>query len=298
MNISNYKYFKEIVERKSISKVAKSNHISQSALSQIIQKLEVELGYQLLNRSNKGVYPTDMGQTVYNYAVTLIAIHEKMINELTSKQDAFESIHINGTPAFNNYSLPCLLYQAKKRYPNFKFDLHSRSSEASYKDLLDEVTDIAFVNVVIEDDRYQTNYIGTEKIVLAGNYHMNIPESIGIEDLYLYELILLENSFPYKNYLKTRLEKESLIHKNLRIPFEVDSIGAAKSSIQNGLGLSFLPYRSIKKELADNSIKIIEVENLELSYDIYLVSKKDAIRRQSLLPIIEYFVNSGSSEFC
>jgi len=60
MNISTLQFYKEIVESMSISKVAQNGHISQSALSQNIQKLESELGYQLLNRSNKGVYPTEM----------------------------------------------------------------------------------------------------------------------------------------------------------------------------------------------------------------------------------------------
>jgi len=35
-----------------------------------------------------------------------------------------------------------------------------------------------------------------------------------------------------------------------------------------------------------------------LDYDIYLASKKDSTHVESLNPIIDYFVKSGTSEFC
>jgi len=106
MNISALRYYKEVVETQSISKVAQNSHISQSALSQMMQKLEAELGYQLLNRSNKGVHPTEMGKIVYKYSGTMIRIHEKMLDELISSKNQLENVRINGYGSFINYSLP------------------------------------------------------------------------------------------------------------------------------------------------------------------------------------------------
>jgi DNA-binding transcriptional LysR family regulator len=68
MNINALKYFRRVVDSKSISKVSQNSFISQSALSQMIQRLESEIGYQLLKRSNKGVSLTDMGAVVYKYS--------------------------------------------------------------------------------------------------------------------------------------------------------------------------------------------------------------------------------------
>ena len=66
MNLTALEYFREIVESRSISKVATNRHISQSALSQNIHKLEDELGFMLLERSNKGVEPTEAGRIYLN----------------------------------------------------------------------------------------------------------------------------------------------------------------------------------------------------------------------------------------
>lgn len=64
MHIEYFDYFYQVAKLRSISKVAKQIHISQSALSQQIQKLEDSLGFTLLERSNKGVVLTDMGEVV------------------------------------------------------------------------------------------------------------------------------------------------------------------------------------------------------------------------------------------
>lgn len=298
MNIGTLKYFKEIVEAQSISKVAQNSHISQSALSQIIQKLESELGYKLLNRSNKGVHPTEMGKIVYKYSGTMLRIYHKMEDELYSRKQQLDSVRINGYPSFINYSLPCILYKIKKKFPGYKFEVHSKTSDQSFNDLINEITDLGFVSEEPTDDRLSYNLIGKEKIVLAACSKHNIPDSISVKDLFKYEFVTLDDSYPINKQLRKKLKARDLNYDDLSVVFEVDSIGAAKSTISNNLGLSFLPYMSVKKELYEKEFKLIEIEDLELDYDMYLASKKDTANTASLDPIVEYFIKSGTSEFC
>ena len=68
MHIECFAYFYKVAMAKSISKVASSSHISQSALSQQIQKLEESLDQKLLIRSNKGVELTEVGNIVLKYS--------------------------------------------------------------------------------------------------------------------------------------------------------------------------------------------------------------------------------------
>ncbi|MBI9014940.1 MAG: LysR family transcriptional regulator [Clostridiales bacterium] len=298
MNIGTLKYFKEIVETQSISKVAQNSHISQSALSQIIQKLEAELGYKLLDRSNKGVHPTEMGKIVYKYSGTMLRIYQKMEDELYSRKQKLENVRINGYSSFINYSLPCILYKIKKKFPGYKFEVHSKSNEESFNDLSNEITDLAFVSEEPCDDGLNYDFIGKEKIVLAACKNNNIPETITVEDLMKYEFVTLDDSYPINKFLRKKFRDVNLKMDDLKVVFEVDSIGAAKSSITNNLGLSFLPYLSIKKELYEEEFKTIEIVDFSLDYDIYLASKKDSTHVESLNPIINYFVKSGTSEFC
>ena len=55
---------------------------------------------------------------------------------------------------------------------------------------------------------------------------------------------------------------------------------------------------AIKKELYQKEFRIVEIEDFELSYSIYLASRKDRRNLEGLSKIIKYFIKSGTTEFC
>ncbi len=59
---------------------------------------------------------------------------------------------------------------------------------------------------------------------------------------------------------------------NLNVIFNADSLSAVKSSVLNGYGMAFVPYESIKHELYEKSIKLVDINDVDLDYDIYMVS--------------------------
>jgi DNA-binding transcriptional LysR family regulator len=62
--IRQLRYFVAVAERGSVSHAAIDLHISQSALSETLRKLETELGVDLLERSSRGVAPTSAGDAL------------------------------------------------------------------------------------------------------------------------------------------------------------------------------------------------------------------------------------------
>src|SRR5918999_4665985 len=59
--IRQLRYLVAVADRRSVSQAALDLHLSQSALSESLRKLEVELGVELLERSSRGVAPTPAG---------------------------------------------------------------------------------------------------------------------------------------------------------------------------------------------------------------------------------------------
>jgi DNA-binding transcriptional LysR family regulator len=62
--IRQLRYFVAVAERLSVSRAALDLHLSQSALSEALRKLEAELGVSLLERSSRGVTPTAAGEAL------------------------------------------------------------------------------------------------------------------------------------------------------------------------------------------------------------------------------------------
>src|SRR3954449_6054409 len=78
--IRQLRYFVAVAERGSVSQAAVELHLSQSALSETLRKLEVELGVELLERSSRGVRPTAAGDALLAGARTALAAFDAALN--------------------------------------------------------------------------------------------------------------------------------------------------------------------------------------------------------------------------
>lgn len=74
MELRQLRYFVAIVDCGSLSRAASQVHIVQPALSQQMAQLEEELEVQLLQRSVKGVIPTDAGLALYRHAKQVLKL--------------------------------------------------------------------------------------------------------------------------------------------------------------------------------------------------------------------------------
>ncbi len=298
MNIDSLKLFQRVVEAKSISKVANRAHISQSALSQMINRIEDALGHKLLNRSNKGVVPTEMGNIVLKYSENIILNYEKMIKDMERLEKKMDTVRVNATWSLVNYSLPCILYRVKRLFPNHKYELVSSSNDNTLRDIQNDICDLGFVSGPVKDESLYVHRVGMEKVVLVSAYNHDIPDTIHFEDLQKYEFVTLKNIDSINSCLNREFSQVDLCFDDLNIIFDVDSISAVKASIENNYGVSFLPYTAVKRELYERRYKLVEIEGLNMNYDIHLVSKQLNKVSPSVKESIQSFIEIGKEGFC
>lgn len=68
MTLAQLRYIITIADTGSMNEAAKALFISQPSLSQSMKELELEIGVELLKRSNRGVTVTQEGQEFLGYA--------------------------------------------------------------------------------------------------------------------------------------------------------------------------------------------------------------------------------------
>lgn len=78
MNLQQFRYALEIYRSKSFNKAAGVLFVSQPALSQSIRELENDLGFDIFERSNRGVVPTSEGYTFLNSIVDFVHMIEML----------------------------------------------------------------------------------------------------------------------------------------------------------------------------------------------------------------------------
>jgi len=298
MHIECLEYFYKVAMAKSISKVANSTHISQSALSQQIQKLEDSVGYQLLIRSNKGVELTEKGIVVLKYADNIVRTYDTMLDHLNEHGENGQAIKIEACWPIATYALPCVLYKVKNKYPYHNYELISNSSYEIEENVLNNICDLGVIYGKPSDKSLSHFEIGTDKLVLVASQDFKIPNEIHLKDLLDYPFIMLNDKLNIKEALSERLRDLGYKFKDINVLYNSDSTESVKSSVFRGYGIAFLPYVSIKKEVYTKQLKIVNISDFELEYTMYLINDKDTSMNKSVNEFIEYFKKIGKKSFC
>ena len=280
-----YEFFLKVSKMGSISKAADKLYISQPALSQQLKNLEKELDASLFIRSNKGIELTEEGKIVYKYFSMSEKLLQEMKKEIRDKKNNVKKIRISAVPTMCNYSLPCMIYHLKQHYPNTSVELYSRSDSFKIEEeLVSERCDIGFVAEDIKNDLVLTSKkIFEEEILLvASNISINYPDFITERELSRYDLINMAT----ENEITRTVSRYINDFESYKITYNLESIDAIKSCVVNGYGLAFLPYSTIKKELYNTEMKIINIDNLSIVQNISLV--KRVSETDGLKKIISY----------
>ncbi|MGL4873174.1 MAG: LysR family transcriptional regulator, partial [Clostridium sp.] len=146
MNIESLKYFHDIVELKSISKVAKNSHISQPALSHQLFKLENEFNSKLLERSNKGVEITNKGQIVYEYSKRILEMYRELEQELNKNEREKKELKVTNTNIYANYIFSSIAGGIGSIFDKFNVQMNKDIKSRGEALLINEKSDIVIGN--------------------------------------------------------------------------------------------------------------------------------------------------------
>lgn len=300
MDIEQIQNFNKVVTLKSISKAAAACHISQPALSQQMQKLEDSIGMGLLIRSNKGIELTEAGAVVERYAARMIEMYDNMTRDIQNLRRDKITFRICSTPHVSIYALPCTMFEANEKFSNVAFVLSTFTSAEVQSRVASGDQNIGFVIGAPEDKNLSSRKIYSDKIHLVAAYDYNIPERITLAEIVekKYPFIMFWDDFLPTKIFSDSIQSSGVAPSDLNIVFRLDSYETVKSLISNGHGISFMPYIAIKKELYRKQLKIVNVDEFEMNFDIYLVYRTGDASDKANLEMVEYFAKIAPATFC
>jgi len=144
-------YFAVVVDHSGFAAAERALGIPKSRLSRRISQLETDLGVRLLQRSTRRFAVTDVGQSVYRHAQTMLAeaqaAHE-VVNRLSAEPRGV--IRVSVPVALAQQQLPQLLPEFLARYPEVRVHLLVGNRRV---DIINEGIDVALrVRSKLDDD--------------------------------------------------------------------------------------------------------------------------------------------------
>ena len=79
LNFHHLYYFWVVAKEGHLTRAAQQRHVSQSALSTQIRKLQEQLGHELFNRDGRNLRLTEVGHLVLEYAESIFSLGSELL---------------------------------------------------------------------------------------------------------------------------------------------------------------------------------------------------------------------------
>lgn len=277
MELRQLRYLVTIAEEENYTRAAERLYVSQPALSQQIQKLEQEVGTQLLERGNRRIQLTAAGEIMVNHA-------QRVFHELESATVALNdlqglkrgSLTIGTVQTVNEYLLPYVIAQFTLAHPSIQISVEQCSSDEIENGLESGrfQVGIGFVPAISND--IETELLFEEDLVLITHHSHPLARFDSIPLRQLHEIEMMQ--FPQGFCTRRLWEKYSNeIGITSRIIVEMNTIDSILAAVAHAKFATVLP-RLAYKNFADDDLRMIPITDPTPKRGIGILWRKNGYR--------------------
>lgn len=167
MELKHLTSFVAVADHLSFVRAAGQLHISQPALTGQIQKLEEELGVQLLTRNRRTVRLTEVGNIFLEEArATLARARQAAERAQKAARGEVGRLSISFVSSAALEVVPRIVVEFRKQYPEVTLDLINLQTVSQVDQLLEKTVDIGFLRLPLSNERLNITAIHREEFVL------------------------------------------------------------------------------------------------------------------------------------
>lgn len=278
INFDIYYIFYVVAKNKSISKAANELYISQPAVSQTIQKLELQLGGTLFIRTKQGVTLTDEGKVFYNYikqGVELFRNAENKFTELKNLESG--SIRIACGTVVAKYILLPYLERFHELYPKIDIEITNQLSKDLLQLLRNGSVDILILNLPIKENK-DIAIIPFKEVqdcfITSKKYIELTQKSIDINELKSYPLIIQKVPSTTREFFDDFLNKNDI---SLTPKIEVASYSLVEEFTKAGFGVGYSTKEYLKESFNEKTLFEIKTKQQLPKRDIGIALMKNVV---------------------
>ena len=252
MTLQQMEYIVAVYRLRHFAKAAEQCGVTQPTLSSMIQKLEVELGVKLFERSSQQVVPTDIGKIVVEQAWKVLVRANRikeMVNE--EKNGLGGMFRLGILPTVAPYLLPRFLPKLMAQYPELDVRVVEMKTADIKRGLLKGELDAAVVVSLDDMEAFQKTTLYYEQFVayVASTSSLSGVQSVKTADLSSQFLWLLDEGHCFRDQLVKFCNLRAACTS--KSTYELGSIETFMRMVEAGQGVTFIPELAIEQLTAE-----------------------------------------------
>ena len=255
MSLWDYEIFDLIVRTKSLRKASEIMHLTPSAVSHSLQKLEKEFGLSLLIRGRTGIELTVYGREILPFIRTILAKDKELYKELDSIKGVLSgSVRIGVINSICCCWMPAIIQQMHREHPDISVQIVQGGYDDLELGLFDGTLDLAFVSIPTRRSLTPIPLFRDRLLCITSTGF--VPENDGyitLDEIRRQEIIIpgAGSDFDAISFMQANGLRQETPHNII----EDSSIIAL---VESGLGISIMPELVLRKVRGDIHIYPIE----------------------------------------
>lgn len=237
-------YFREIVRQGSISKAAEVLHMAQPPLSQLLKKLESDLGTTLIHRYREKWQLTETGELLYQHAELMLRQMQDVKQRIQEIEQGITGVVNIGVASVCSNILIDYVSVFRTLYPRVKINIMTGNSDELLRKLRQKEIDVA---LLLRSGSHGQHYLmkSIQKqpfvVIMPTGWLTSMPvKEPTLENLASFPFILL-GPMEGHSFHESILEAFHERHLNPNVVIECKDVTMVIELVSRGLGLSIIP---------------------------------------------------------
>jgi len=246
MEMHQLRYAVAVARTGNFSRAAEQCHVSQPSLSQQIQKLELELGELLFERTRRETRTTSHGEAFLRHAIRILEEVDAAKREAHEAKELLSgSVSIGVIPTIAPYLLPRVMAAFAKKFPEVEMIVQEETTANLLKLLHGYEVDLAIVSLPFETEHLTIENLLTEELFLAlPQAHPLVSKRIiKPSDLDQESMIVMKEGHCLGDQILSFCNRAKLRPK---ISFRSTQLETIQSLVCSGMGISLIPAMALQ----------------------------------------------------
>jgi DNA-binding transcriptional LysR family regulator len=189
--------------------------ITQSALTKSVAELERQIGYQIFERTARGVILTEKGELFVERAARLLDDAHSLLEGATAGHDPYADVlRVGVCPTSLEYLLLEPISALVLRHPRFRIEVSGASFDRVLQQLRTGSVDVALgYDAAFSEhpdiEREHLTYLQTTFFVRHGHPLLECPD-VTLDDIAEFELVSPSESRPYDSFIREIYEAKRI----------------------------------------------------------------------------------------
>jgi len=289
------KVFYTVATRLNFTKAATELYISQPAVSKHIQELEETYKIKLFERNGSKIALTPAGEILLKHTKSIFKIYREIEFDLSSFIDNRQGLlRLGSSTTISQYIISPVLARFHQKQQDIKVNLLNGNTEQIENALINKEIEIGIVEGQTKNQSIKYIPFLKDELVLVCNSKNPLAKQneISLEDLKSMKFITRERGSGTLEVIEYALKQVDVKISDLQIEMQLGSTESIKSYLLNSDCFAFMSIHAVNKELQNNELIVLDVENLSIEryfYIITLVGKSD--------PLSELFIHNMNASY-